>query len=258
MESTPSVGHSPNTGGPHLGGPTHLEQQQSVDPKSTIFQNLQQTAQAAVSIGAHPPVVGGNSKWSSPAGISLTHSAKIWFVCESRNSWERSCHLLCYTRREGGVSYDTLGGTRDDKDSSIAACLFRELAEEVEEMPHGWQSLIEGAIASHPMGHNSYYSVSRRKKESHHTTVWFVKVVGDHLPTLYPRFYKEEGVKESLLWRPITDVLTNLNQWVFHQSLVLILARVRCRQNSDLASRTRPRSMKTEASESHQKKGIIK
>ena len=149
--------------------------------------------------------------------------------------------LLSYTRKGEKPSYDTFGGTCDATDGYTKDCLTRELDEEVIEMPEGWSQLVREAITTHPEGHNTYCSVKWEKQESHHTNVWFVRVPSlSDLPEVSTRFIREECVPDSLRWRLATDILENLNQYVFQQPLVLIIQGAQRQHNKGQAQRGRP------------------
>ena len=230
-----------------LGCHSKLEQQ-SVDPTTTT----QQTPSHATT-RVH-------SRWMPPEGYRLIRSAKIWFVWTPMNTdgSHADIHLLSYIRRGGRMSYDTLGGTRDSNDLSVAACLLRELREEVSEMPQGWQSWIDTVIDQYPIGHNAYHSIKSRAQECHHTTVWFVEVpYRMRLPIMSPEFYEEEGETGSCEWRPIKDIIANLNQSVFHQSLVLILHRASCRHEANLSQALRPMARTIDPRVKQQRRGLI-
>ena len=91
-------------------------------------------------------------------------------------------------------------------------------------MPREWHLRIDKATVTHPEGHNTYCSVKWERQESHHTTVWFIRVPSQsEIPVVSPQFGIQECVPNTLKWRSVTDILINLNQYVFHQSLVLII-----------------------------------
>ena len=91
-------------------------------------------------------------------------------------------------------------------------------------MPREWQPQIDKATVTHPEGHNTYCSVKWERQESHHTTVWFVRVPSQsEIPVVSPQFGIQECAPNTLKWRSATDILINLNQYVFQQSLVLII-----------------------------------
>jgi hypothetical protein len=204
-----------------------------------------------------------SSHWKAPEGFRSVKSAKIWFIHDQAdtNTTKSGLSLLSYIRRPrypgDPESYDTLGGTRDSDEESITACLVRELEEEVRIMPEEWQSRVNAATTSYPAGHNTHTSVSVRRKENHHTTVWFICTPNKMVPTMSSQFYKEEGVDESLKWRPIIDIIENLNRSVFHQSLALILHRVSCRWNADLLHIERPHGRTVNRCLPQQKRGLI-
>ena len=202
--------------------------------------------------------------WDTPEGFKSVKSAKIWFIGTVE---ETGLHFLSYSRRprfsEDRESYDTFGGTRDPGDTGIAACLLRELQEEISEMPRGWQSCVREATTGYPKGHNTYTSVKWSKQESHHTTVWFVHISSNIyspyiLPTMSHQFYMNEGVEGTLKWRPINDIGTNLSQFgSFHQSLLLIIHRASCRWEAERSNAGRPKGRKVDPNVAQQRRGMV-
>ena len=165
--------------------------------------------------------------------------------------------LLSYSRKGEKSSYDTFGGTQDATDRCSKDCLVRELQEEVSTMPGGWQRLIDEATTAYPDGHNTYYSIKWQKQESHYTTVWFVQVPDmKDTPGTSPQFAREECTSDSLAWRKAADVLVNLNQYVFHQSLVLIIQGAKRQHQANQRQKRRPRVQRPGQLEAP-RKGII-
>jgi len=109
-------------------------------------------------------------------------------------------------------------------------------------MPKGWQRLIDEATTAYPEGHNTYYSIKWQKQESHYTTVWFVQVPDmKDTPGTSPQFAREECTLDSLEWRTAADVLVNLNQYMFHQSLILIIQGAKRQHQANQRQKRRPR-----------------
>ena len=233
-----------------LGYPPPAEQSQPVGSETTAHPNLEQTIPDRRDSGEM------RHKWKIPTGFKSVKSAKVWFV--HTNIGHDDLQILSYLRKGKRASYDTFGGTRDIDDPTVTGCLLRELQEEVAEMPDGWWAHVTAAVDQYPKGHNAYESVKWKDRESHHTTVWFVCVPsGRDLPTMSLQFAKEEGDPGSLKWRSARDIIENLNQFVFHQSLVLILRRANWRHQKTLSQIERPIGRKIDSKLIQQRKGLI-
>ena len=75
-------------------------------------------------------------------------------------------------------------------------------------------------------------------------------------PGTSPQFAREESTSDSLAWRKAADVLVNLNQYVFHQSLVLIIQGAKRQHQANQRQKRRPRVQRPSQLEAP-RKGII-
>ena len=232
------------TSGHQLGCPSTVHKTPKAD-HSVMSDRGKQPSDREIEHIVHTP----SPKWHTPDEFTQVTSAKIWFfwICECTTKCECGMRMLSYERKGAKPSYDTFGGTKETADSCIKDCLARELKEEVASMPEEWHQQIEKVTTMYPKGHNTYYSVKWDSQESHYTTVWFVRIHSSaDIPVVSTRFVREECVPDSLGWRSATDILINLNQYVFQQPLVLIIQGAQRQQYQEQKQRGRPTIQESE------------
>ena len=153
-----------------------------------------------------------NAYFEAPAPAPADkYASKVWFLHGDR--------LLSYERSDSDPMKPqlcTFGGGMDAADAgSYATCAIREVSEEEIYVPAEWVGPFLRAVEANPTG-QTVVQLTRRGVV-HHVALWFVRLPASGAMIL-PQL-RADGLREvrpgSMRWRPISEVYTNLDQFVF-------------------------------------------
>jgi hypothetical protein len=137
------------------------------------------------------------------------NASKVWFI--------RSNQILSYYRADsviGKCQCDTFGGQMEANDAGSAACLLREVMEEVQ-LPHQWLQRIIQATQEYPLGHRQLQMIQKSRRTIHKVAMWIIELPNLQLGEINEQLIVrpsglQEMIPQSLSWRSFKEVTSNI------------------------------------------------